>query len=175
MPCGMWDLRSLTRDRTCVPCIGRQILNHWTTGKPWEAVFSLVFVCVLDARPGLGVSSLVCPLGLGTADCMAPVVVVHLLSRVRLLVTPWIVDHQDPLSSSTSQSLLKFVSIELVILSNHLILCPLLPGRKGCRNARPMPFHSRSIHSSCPRCCAGDLRAKPSIVCLAQLTIWSER
>ena len=29
--CGMWDLSSLTRDRTCVPCLGRQILNHWTS------------------------------------------------------------------------------------------------------------------------------------------------
>ena len=27
----MWDLSSLTRDGTCVPCIGRQILYHWTT------------------------------------------------------------------------------------------------------------------------------------------------
>ena len=27
----MWDLSSPTRDRTHVPCIGRQILNHWTT------------------------------------------------------------------------------------------------------------------------------------------------
>ena len=25
----MWDLNSLTGDRTCVPCIRRQILNHW--------------------------------------------------------------------------------------------------------------------------------------------------
>ena len=30
---GMWDLHSLTRDRTCVLCIGRWIFNHWTTGK----------------------------------------------------------------------------------------------------------------------------------------------
>ena len=29
----MWDLSSLTRDQTCVPCIGSQILNHWTTRK----------------------------------------------------------------------------------------------------------------------------------------------
>ena len=28
--CGMWDLSSLTRDRTHVLCIARQILNHWT-------------------------------------------------------------------------------------------------------------------------------------------------
>ena len=27
LPCGMWDLTSLTRCRTCVPCIGRQILK----------------------------------------------------------------------------------------------------------------------------------------------------
>ena len=24
---------SWSRDRTCVSCIGRQILNHWTTGE----------------------------------------------------------------------------------------------------------------------------------------------
>ena len=27
----MWDLSSPTRDGTCVLCIARQILNHWTT------------------------------------------------------------------------------------------------------------------------------------------------
>ena len=32
-PQGMWDLSSPTRDETWVPCIGRQILNHWTTRK----------------------------------------------------------------------------------------------------------------------------------------------
>ena len=31
LPCGMWDLSSPTRDQTPVCCIGRQILNHWTT------------------------------------------------------------------------------------------------------------------------------------------------
>ena len=30
-PEGMQDLSSLTRDRTCTPCIGRRSLNHWTT------------------------------------------------------------------------------------------------------------------------------------------------
>ena len=29
-PQGMWDLSSLTRDRTLTPCIGRQHLNQWT-------------------------------------------------------------------------------------------------------------------------------------------------
>ena len=41
--------------------------------------------------------------------------------------TPWTAACQAPLSSTISQSLLKFISIESVILSNHLILCqPLL-------------------------------------------------
>ena len=31
LPHGMWDLSSPTRDQTRVPCIGRWILNHWTT------------------------------------------------------------------------------------------------------------------------------------------------
>ena len=29
LPCCMWDLSSPTRDQTQVPCIARQILNHW--------------------------------------------------------------------------------------------------------------------------------------------------
>ena len=42
-------------------------------------------------------------------------------------VTPWIAALQAPLSSTISWSLLKFISIELLILSNHLIPCyPLL-------------------------------------------------
>ena len=31
LPHGTWDRSSLTRDRTCIPWIGRRILNHWTT------------------------------------------------------------------------------------------------------------------------------------------------
>ena len=55
------------------------------------------------------------------------VVVFQSLSCVQLFETPWTAAHQAPLSSTISQSLLKFISIELVMLSNHLILCcPLL-------------------------------------------------
>ena len=53
------------------------------------------------------------------------VFVVRLISLVRLLVTPWIVASQVPLPSTLSWSLLKFMSIESVMLSNHLILLPL--------------------------------------------------
>ena len=50
-----------------------------------------------------------------------------MLSCVQLFVTPWTAALQASLSFTISQSLLKFMSIELVMLSNHLILCcPLL-------------------------------------------------
>ena len=53
--------------------------------------------------------------------------VVWLLSRVLLFATPWTAACQPSLSFTVSQSLLKFLSTELVILSKHLILChPLL-------------------------------------------------
>ena len=49
------------------------------------------------------------------------------LSCVQLFATPWTAAHQASLSSTISQSLLKFTSIKLVMLFNHLILCrPLL-------------------------------------------------
>ena len=52
---------------------------------------------------------------------------VHSLSRVRLFVILWTAVHQAFLSITNSQSLLKIMSIELVMPSNHLILhCPLL-------------------------------------------------
>ena len=53
-------------------------------------------------------------------------VVVQLLSRVQLSVTLWTVVCQAPLSKTTSWSLLKFMSTESVMISNHLILCPTL-------------------------------------------------
>ena len=47
---------------------------------------------------------------------------VQLLSHVRLFVTPWIAARQASLSITNFQSLLKLMSIELVMPSNHLIL-----------------------------------------------------
>ena len=52
---------------------------------------------------------------------------VQSLSHVQLIATPWTAAHQACLSITNSQSLLKLTSIELVMPSNHLILChPLL-------------------------------------------------
>ena len=55
------------------------------------------------------------------------VVVVQSLSRVQLFVTPWTAARQASLSFTISWSLLKLMSIESMMPSNHLILChPLL-------------------------------------------------
>ena len=54
------------------------------------------------------------------------IVAVHSLSHVRLLATSQTAACQAPLSFTISQSLLIFMSIEAVMLSNHLILCHLL-------------------------------------------------
>ena len=49
--------------------------------------------------------------------------VVQLLSCVQLFVTPWTAAHQASLSITNSRSLLKLMSIESGVPSNHLILC----------------------------------------------------
>ena len=52
---------------------------------------------------------------------------VQLFSHVQLFVTPWTAARQASLSITNFWSLLKLMSIELVMSSNHLILwCPLL-------------------------------------------------
>ena len=48
---------------------------------------------------------------------------VQSLSCVQLFATPWTVTHQACLSVTNSRSLLKFMSIESAMPSNHLILC----------------------------------------------------
>ena len=48
---------------------------------------------------------------------------VQSLSCVWLIVTPWTAAGQASLSITISQSLLKLMSIELLMPSNHLILC----------------------------------------------------
>ena len=48
---------------------------------------------------------------------------VESLSRVQLFVTPWTTARQASLSFTISQNLLKLMSIDSVMLSNHLIRC----------------------------------------------------
>ena len=55
--------------------------------------------------------------------CSAQFSSVQSLSHVRLFATPWTAACQASLSFTNSQSLLKLMSIALVMPSNHLILC----------------------------------------------------
>ena len=66
---------------------------------------------------------------------------VQLLNHVQLFATPWTIAHQASLSITNSQSLLKLMSIEWVMPSNHLLLCcPFL--------LLPSTFLSISVFSS---------------------------
>ena len=51
------------------------------------------------------------------------VAVVQTLSCARLFSIPWTAAHHAPLSSTVSQNLLRFMSIESMTLSKHLIRC----------------------------------------------------
>ena len=53
----------------------------------------------------------------------SPLLLVQSLAHVRLFAAPWTAARQASLSFTVSQSLLKLMSIELVMPSNHLILC----------------------------------------------------
>ena len=60
-------------------------------------------------------------------DLSASVSSIQWFSRVSLLVTPWTATCLAPLSFTISRSLLKLMSTESVMPSNHLVLChPLL-------------------------------------------------
>ena len=73
--------------------------------------------------------------------CSGIVAVVQSLSRVQLSVTPWTTARQASLSFTISWSLLRLMSIELVMPSNHLIHCrPLL--------LLPSIFQSTKVFSS---------------------------
>ena len=79
---------------------------------------------------------------------------VQLLSRVQLFATPWTAAHQAFLSITNSQSLLKLMSIESVMPSNHLILrCPLL--------LLPLIFPSNRVSSN------------ESVLCISWPKYWS--
>ena len=75
-------------------------------------------------------------------------VAVQSLSLLQLFVTPWTTAHQAHLSFTIFWSLLRFMSIDLVMLSNHLILwCPLLllPALGSCSMSQLFASGGQSI------------------------------
>ena len=103
-------------------------------------------------------------------ECEINVYIMHLtqfssvqsLSRVQLFATPWTAAHQASLSITNSWSLLKLMSIELVMPSNHLILChPLLLPPSIFPNIRV--FSNESVlHSRWPKYWSFSFTISPS-------------
>ena len=90
---------------------------------------------------------------------MNPVVAVQLLSCVQLIVTPWTAACQASLSFTISRSLLKLISIESVMPSNHLILCHPLLLPSVFPSMRYFP-NELALHIRWPKC--GSFRNSPS-------------
>ena len=64
---------------------------------------------------------------LGLIPTVSEIIVIHSLSRVQLFATPWNAARQPSLSFTVSWKLLRLMSFEFVMSSNHFILChPLL-------------------------------------------------
>ena len=81
----------------------------------------------MNTMPGLGSCSCFLQEYLAPWFLIRDLSSVQLLSYVQLFETPWTAACQDSLSITNSQSLLKLMSIELVMPSSHLIFChPLL-------------------------------------------------
>ena len=76
--------------------------------------------------PGVKFKSLTCPAWAGEFF-ITQFSSAQSLSNLQLFGTPWTAACQASLTITNSWSLLKLMSIESVMLSNHLILCHLLP------------------------------------------------
>ena len=84
------------------------------------------------------------------------------LSRVRLFETPWTAACQASLSITNSRSLLKLMSIESVMPSNHLILCrPLLLLPSISPSIRVFSNES-DLHIRWPKYCSFSFNVSPS-------------
>ena len=106
--------------------------NHMDRGSWWAIVHGLTSsqtlltncACTNEVSYIRCVSLFQSPKG---DPCRRPFSSVQLLSHVQHFETPWTAVHQASLSIINSWSLLKLMSIEAVMPSNHLILChPLL-------------------------------------------------
>ena len=85
----------------------------------------------------------------------------HQFSRIRLFVTPWTTAHQASLSLTNSRGLPKLMSIELVMPSNHLILCHPLLLPSIFPNIRVFSNES-ALHIRWPKCWSFSFSISPS-------------
>ena len=84
------------------------------------------------------------------------------LSRVRLFATPWTAACQASLSITNSWSLLKLMSIESVMPSNHLILCHLLFFPPSIFPSIRVFSNESALHIRWPKCWSFSFSISPS-------------
>ena len=108
---------------------------------------------------------------------------IQLLSHVWFFVTPWTSACQASLSITNSRSLLKFMSIESMMQSNHLILCPplllphsIFPSMFFASGGQNISFSFNKVFSSVQLFCRVRLFATPWIIARqASLSITNSR
>ena len=115
-----------------LPAVQGTWVNPWIGKIPWRREWQPTSVFLpeksLGQRSLAGYSPHVHKESDTTEEQNAPTHSVQSLSPVWFFAIPWTVAHQASLSITTSWSLLKLLSIMLVMPSSHLILCrPFLP------------------------------------------------
>ena len=87
---------------------------------------------------------------------------VQLLSHVQLFSTSWTAACQASLSITNSQSLFKLMSVELVMPSNHLILCRLLLFRSSIFTSIRIFSNESVLCIRWPKCWSFSFNISPS-------------
>ena len=87
---------------------------------------------------------------------------VQSLSHVWLFATPWTAEHQASLSITNSWSLFKLMSIELVMPSNHLILCCPLLLLPSIFPSISVFLNESTLHMRWPKCWSFSFSISPS-------------
>ena len=116
-----WEMKTcLTGKEENIACRKNQLLCKNLVGKGFCFFFFFFNDCFLwTVFPGISK-----PFGVFHQKKVG---VVQLLSHVQLFATPWTTAHQASLFFTVSRSLLKLMSMQSVMPSNHLVLChPLL-------------------------------------------------
>jgi len=109
-------------------------------------------------------------------------VVVQSLSHARLFVTPWSAARQASLFFTISQSLLKLMSLESVMPSNHLILCHsllLLPsvfsdGQSIGASASAITFNEVSLITRRRQSWSPDLTCHPAYQVASDFSVFAQ-
>ena len=101
----MWDLNSLTRDRTCTNCIGRWNLNHWTIGDILICPYCyLKFFLISSVRCSGLILDIFCPRTGTNFSPRSPSSSDLCCSVAKSCLTPWTAACQASLSFTISWS-----------------------------------------------------------------------